>query len=57
MINQIMVKEITTTEKVQEKGSSFYILLRKEIAEELKITKNDLIEIKIRKLGDKSSNP
>ncbi len=51
-----MVKEITTTEKVQEKGSSLYILLRKEIAGELNISKNDLIELKIKKLEDNSSN-
>ena len=49
-ISKIMVKEITTTEKVQKKGNSFYILLRKEIAEELKITDNSLVELKIRKL-------
>jgi len=47
-----MVIELTTTEKVQKKGNSFYILLRKEIAEKLDITENTLIEIKIKKISE-----
>lgn len=47
-----MVKEITSTERIQKKGNSLYILIRKEIAEKLEISENDLIEIKIKKLNE-----
>lgn len=50
-----MVKEITTTERVQKKGNSLYILLRKEIAEKLNINENDLIEIKISKVNENNT--
>ena len=46
-----MVNEITTTEKVQKKGNSLYILLRKELYEKLNIKENDLVEIIIKKLN------
>lgn len=47
-----MVKEITTTERIQKKGNSLYILIRKEIAENLDVKENDLIEIKIKKINE-----
>jgi len=46
-----MVIEITTTEKIQKKGNSYYILVRKEICEKLGISENDLVEIKIKKIN------
>ena len=51
-----MVKEITSTERVQKKGSSLYILLRKELCEKLNIHENDLIEIKLKKLNEDDKN-
>ena len=51
-----MVKEITSTERVQKKGSSLYILLRKELCEKLNIQENDLIEITLKKLNDNNKD-
>ena len=45
-----MVRELITTEKVKKMGNSFYINLRKDLREELQITENDLVEIKIKKI-------
>jgi len=41
---------ITTTEKVQKKGNSYYILLRKEIADRLGLTNNSLVVLEIKPL-------
>ena len=50
-----MVKEITTSEKVQKKGSSLYILLRKQICKELNIKEDDMVEIKIKKVKNNNN--
>lgn len=51
-LNTRMGLEITTTEKIKKIGNSYYVNIRKDIRKKLKLTEEDLIEIKIKKIPD-----
>jgi antitoxin component of MazEF toxin-antitoxin module len=43
--------ELTTTEKIQKLGNSYYVNIRKDLLEKLELKQNDLVELKIRKIS------
>ena len=43
--------ELTTTEKIQKLGNSYYVNIRKDLLEKLELSKDDLVELKIKKIS------